>query len=105
MIPLARALDGCIEKRLEWTLGVRLEPLELELHDFVALAGLHRSLVMLDVDDVVVVSLDPWLLVLGVAPGHVLELGLVAIAMELIFLCLAVLSVVASRRTLIGRRI
>ena len=56
---------------------MRLEPLELELHDFVALAVLHHHREMLDVDDVVVVALDPWLVVLGVAPSHVLELGLV----------------------------
>ena len=75
-LPLAHVLDDCGGQRLEWTLGVRLEPLELELHDFVALAGLHRHLETLDIDDVAVVVLNPWRLALGIVIAHVCELGL-----------------------------
>ena len=82
-----------------------LEPLELEIHDFVALAGLHRHLEMLVVDDVAVVVLDPWLLVLGIAPAHVLKLGLVGHCHGTDFLALGGLECVAPRRTRIRRRI
>ena len=53
-----------------------VEPLELVLHDFVALARVHRCLKMVDVDDVVGVALDHWHLVIGVSPFHVLGLDL-----------------------------
>ena len=53
-----------------------VEPLESVLLNFLALAGVHRRLEIVDVDDMVGVALDPWCLALDVSPFHLLGLGL-----------------------------